>query len=216
MKKTKLFPFLRKCVMGLMILSSLQSFAQGSSFQKKFESRRQTEKFGVNVEPLWLVLGGIGGKAEYFVTDKVSVGLGGVYIPSHKIEGSSSDETANSIGGNYSFEHNEIVLGSNIMLTGTLQSDGFYLNPGVGYQYTAITHFSFLDLSGSVSSPFARLTAGYQWVTSGNFRVGLGAGVAAYQDTDVVIADNSGREIDRTKSSTMSGLALDLHLGYIF
>ncbi|HEY8272791.1 MAG TPA: hypothetical protein VIG33_17995 [Pseudobdellovibrionaceae bacterium] len=173
-------------------------------------------KVGLSAEPIWLLVGGVGAKFEYFVTDHISVGINGVYIPEHQIETSSSkDQSLTS--ESYRWSMNEINLGSNIMLTGSLSTNGVYLNPAVGYQNTRISDYGVLKLKGSLSSPQARLTAGYQFVNpANNLRFALGAGLRMIQDSDILVKDDTGEEVYRQKTSGLGGLALDCHLGYIF
>jgi hypothetical protein len=173
--------------------------------------------FGFNLDPIWLAVSGIGGKAEYFISDKVSIGIGGILIPSHKVEKTSSEDTAKTVGGDYKWEHNEIFVGSNFMLTGTLGSNGLYINPAVGYQSTKITEYSDENLSGSLSNPMVRLTMGYQWVLAKHLRLAAGGGFAlAAGNNEIVVKDSSGTEVLREKSSSMGALALDLQVGYVF
>ncbi|MGZ3769056.1 MAG: hypothetical protein ACXVCP_00140 [Bdellovibrio sp.] len=172
-------------------------------------------KIGVNVEPLWLVLGGLGAKAEYFITDKVSLGVSGFYIPGYKNKKSSSSSA--STDENYTLSADEINLGSNIMLTGTLASNGVYINPAIGYQHTKISDYSEFKLEGSTSGPQARLTAGYQWVDHySGLRIAIGGGLRVLHSSDIVVKDKSGAEVLRQSSSALGGLAIDGHIGYVF
>lgn len=170
--------------------------------------------FGINVDPIWLALSGIGIKAEYFISDTISIGIGGIFIPNHKVESTTSSTTLTT--ERYKWEHNEAFVGSNIMLTGTLGSRGLYINPAIGYQSTKISEFSDYNLSGSVSAPMARLTVGYQWIIVNHLRLAAGGGFVATQSSDIVVKDSSGKEALRDKSSNLGGLALDLQVGYVF
>ena len=84
--------------------------------------------FGVNLEPIWVVLSGVGLKFEYFISDTVSVGVGGILIPNHKIESSTSTASSTLYDNNYKYSHYEGLVGTNIMLTGTLGSRGLPAN----------------------------------------------------------------------------------------
>ncbi|PIS11451.1 MAG: hypothetical protein COT73_03960 [Bdellovibrio sp. CG10_big_fil_rev_8_21_14_0_10_47_8] len=174
----------------------------------------QKKSVVLSVEPIWLLVSGLGAKVDYFVTDKVSLGLGGNYIPDHKVENTSKNENS-SINSNFNWSHSELNLGTNIMLTGTLSSSGVYINPTVGYQKTEITHYSSYDLQGSLATPQASATGGYQWVNNG-FRIGAGAGYKVLADNDVVVKDRAGAEVYREKASNMRGLVIDFQLGILF
>jgi len=163
-------------------------------------------------------LSGVGAKVEYFASEKLSIGIGGILIPNHRIESTTSENgsTTSTVGGNYMWEHNEIYLGTNIMLTGTLGTRGLYINPAVGYRTTRISEFSDFKLSGSLSSPVARLTMGYQWILAKHLRLAAGGGLTVAQSSAVVVKDASGKEVLRENSTSLGGLALDLQVGYIF
>jgi hypothetical protein len=170
--------------------------------------------FAVNAEPVWLVLGGMGLKFEYFVTDKVSAGVTGMFIPSHRTE-STSVKDENDSAYKYNYEHSEVLVGSNIMLMGTLGTRGLYINPAIGYQRTRISDFSDSKLSGELSTPMARFTVGYQWILAKHLRLAAGGGLAAYQSSTITVKDKAGNEVLSQSSSSMGGLAIDLQVGYV-
>lgn len=195
--------------------------AAGSMTSPPSESIAIQEKpnqpnFGANIDPIWIVFSGIGLKLEYFISDRVSVGVGGILIPSHAVEKSTSSSSTTSTAYDYKYSHYEGLIGSNIMLTGTLGSRGLYINPAIGYQTTAITDFSSSKLTGETSSPMARLTVGYQWILAKSLRLAAGGGLTAYEAKDIIVKDNSGKEVLREKSSSLGGVALDLQVGYVF
>jgi len=196
-------------------LTAPGAFARGegnpkSLWIKAYEGPRDSN-FAVNVEPLWLVLSGVGLKGEYFISNRVSAGVSGMFIPRFQTE-----TTGSATPTKYSLRHNELLLGVNVMLSGNLRSNGLYVNPSLGYQKTEIFDYGPDQLSGSLSTPMARMTAGYQWITENNVRFGLGAGLSVIPGGDISIADRKGTEVYRGKASTTSGLALDLHVGYLF
>ncbi|MBC7741236.1 MAG: hypothetical protein H7061_03505 [Bdellovibrionaceae bacterium] len=189
-----------------------------STYPAPAESAQNAPSFGVNVEPVWLLLGGLGAKLEYYINDTVSVGVGGIFIPSHRNEEATrtnSNGTTTSVDS-YNWEHNEAYIGSNIMLTGTLGTRGLYINPAIGFQNTRISDFGTSKLSGELSSPAARLTLGYQWVIINHLRLAAGGGFMLAQESNIIIKDSSGKEVLNQKSTTSGGLALDLQIGYVF
>lgn len=207
---------IQKAIVAVLVLASLSVQAAKNSMSTTYRAKEaSTKKAGVNLEPLPLLYGGVGLKAEYFVTPKISAGLGGQFL-NYTVKHEDPNSEQAKIGGDYKIEHYEVLIGSNIMLTGSLATSGFYLNPAVGYQSTAIKNYSIFNLSGSIESPMARLTAGYQWITAKNLRFGLGAGGTLIQGNDIIVKDNTGKEVLREKASNMSGAALDLQVGFLF
>lgn len=181
------------------------------------ESQSVSNTFGVNADPLWLALGGLGAKFEYFINEKISLGIGGFFIPSRWNESSSSSSSSSATKSyDYKWEHNEFYLISNIMLTGDLNSHGLYISPAYGRQHTAITEFGKEKLNGKLDSPIARLTLGYQWILANHLRLAAGGGLNFMSSDAIVVKDASGKELLRDKSRGASGLALDLQVGFIF
>ncbi|MEZ0391335.1 MAG: hypothetical protein ACAH59_03905 [Pseudobdellovibrionaceae bacterium] len=202
------------CLLTLAIGFSSMA-AEKNSLRTSYQKENKPS-MSLSVEPIWLLVGGIGAKAEYFVTDRVSAGLNGVYIAEHEAETESSDSKSSSTS--YRWSSYEVNIGSNIMLTGNLLSNGFYINPAIGYTGASIKNFGEMQLQGSTSSPQARLTGGYQWFSKSypNLRLLAGAGVRMIQEPEVVVQDSTGSEIGRVKTQTLTGLALDFHIGYLF
>ena len=195
----------------------LASPSASSTYPSSTSVETASPSFGVNVDPIWLIEGGLGAKIEYFITDSVSIGLGGIVIPSHSNQTSNSkNDSTTTVSNSYKWEHNEVFIGTNIMLTGTLGSRGLYINPALGYQTTKISDFGSDKLSGELSSPAARLTMGYQWVIAQHLRLAAGGGFNVVSSSNVVVKDNSGKEVLSQKSSEAGGLALDLQIGYVF
>ncbi|MFZ4405499.1 MAG: hypothetical protein ACOYOK_15485 [Pseudobdellovibrionaceae bacterium] len=174
---------------------------------------KDSKNYGLNVQPLWILLGGLGIKAEYFLNKQYSLGVDGVYVSNHRPRASSS---ASEDQYSYLLSYKEINLGTNIMLTGTVQSDGLYLNPSLGYYSTAITEYSDLKLQGSSAGLQARLILGYQWVASSNWHYSAGGGLRLLQAQDIVVKDKAGNELLKEKYSGTSGLALEFLVGYLF
>lgn len=206
------------CTLLALTLITQQASAASkvSTMATKPQQETTTKEFALSVDPLWLLLGGVGAKFEYFVSPKISIGIGGILIPEQEVKPTDDGKETASTGGNYRRAYNEISLGSNVMLTGSLTSDGLYLNPGIGYQSAKISQFGESKLSGSLSAPFARLTVGYQWMMKTGFRIAAGAGLRVSESRDIVIKDNAGNEVLREKSSNLGGLTLDFNIGYLF
>lgn len=183
-----------------------------SNAKSTIETKQIKPQTAINLDPIWLLTGGLGAKLEYFLNDTASIGLNGVYVPSHAVKTAPADASAYT----YKWSHSEVLVGSNIMLTGTIRSRGMYINPAIGYQNTNITDFSDLKLKGELSSPVGRLTLGYQWVDSQNLRIAFGAGILSQQQSTIIVKDNSNNEVLRDKSSSFGSLALDLQIGYLF
>lgn len=173
------------------------------------EEKIENLSFGINAEPIWALLSGFGLKFEYFVTDKTSVGIQGMSF-NYKANDTSTTLTK------YTLLHSEVFLGSNIMLTGTLSSRGLYIHPAIGYQTTEIKDYGTSNLNGTLNSPLAQFTVGYQWILAKHLRLAAGGGLNMYQQNDIIVKDSTGTEVYRDKSSTLGGLALDLHVGYVF
>jgi hypothetical protein len=206
-------------ICSLLIASTLapQAFAANNTqYTTTMAVPENRPTFGFNLDPIWLVLGGIGAKAEYFVSDRVSLGVGGIFIPRRDNRTTSDNDTTYTSTTKYKWEHNEIHLGTNIMLTGTLGTRGLYINPAVGYMNTRISEYGEYKLSGALSTPMARLTMGYQWVIVNHLRLAAGGGFTATQSGTVVVKDADGQEVLKDSSSSMGGLALDLQVGYVF
>jgi hypothetical protein len=210
---------------SLLVLSAVGSraLAASDSAMKTTVPMEEVSRphFGFNLEPIWLVVSGVGAKAEYFVSDTVSVGFGGIFIPKHTVETSTTTSstyngTKTTTGGDYKWEHTEMFLGANIMLMGTLGSRGLYINPAVGYATSRVSEFSDSNLSGELSSPMARMTVGYQWILARHLRLAAGGGLTLAQASDIKVKDDTGKEVLNEKSTNLGGLALDLQVGYVF
>ena len=173
----------------------------------------KSHKVGINASPIWLLVGGLGAKIEYFTSETISVGLDAVVLQKNVKGDSSSDGSSPA----YKQSYKEINLGTNIMLTGSLSTNGIYINPSIGYITAEISDFDIFKLQGGVSAPQARLTAGYQWINRQNdIRLALGGGLSVVQDSDIVVKNDLGKEIARKKVSNLGGAALDFQIGYLF
>jgi hypothetical protein len=179
------------------------------------ESPELTKRVSLSVEPLWLLLGGIGAKTDFNVSKKVSLGLQALYIPSHSSNTSSDDKTTTTTDYSYKWSYEEYNVGANIMLMGNIDGNGLYINPAVGYVRSKITDFSIFKYQGELAAPQFRTTVGYQWIV-GSFRFAAGGGYRLVSSNDIVIKDSKGNEVSREKSSTLGGLALDGHVGFTF
>jgi hypothetical protein len=166
--------------------------------------------FGLGLEPHWLIIGGIGAKADFRLTDRFSLGFGGMYIPPR------SNTSTDSLEVSYKWSMYEVYAGTTFMITGDYDHHGAYIFPAIGYTGASITDYSTSKLSGSVKTFELRFTGGYQWVVGKNFRFTTGAGIRVLNSSDVVVKDNQGKELLREKSGALGGLALDLHAAYLF
>ena len=167
-----------------------------------------SRSFGVGVEPLWLLIGGLGAEFDARLTTGTSLELAGMWVPGR--QQGSTDSYAS-----YKLHMYEVYAGPKFMLTGTYGTRGWYLFPSVGYTGVSITDYSSSGYSGATEGTEERLTAGYQWVVD-NMRVIVGGGARAVQISDIVVRDGSGREMDRESAQTLAGLALDLNVSFTF
>ena len=166
--------------------------------------------FGIRIDPLWSLIGGLGGEVDVRISQSVSIGLGGFYIFPQ-----SSKSFDNTSFSDYKWSSYEIYVGPTIMLLGDYDHHGLYIAPGIGYTGAKITDFSDLKYSGSMAAPELRFTVGYQWIVK-NFRFTTGAGLRALSTSDVTVKDSSGNTVLIEKSSTLNALALDLGVGMVF
>lgn len=182
--------------------------ASSGSISTTAPETHDKKSFSLGIEPLYLLLGGIGGIAEAHLTDRSRLGLGGLYIPSHK--------NGDSYPNDYSWSTYEVYLGPTFMLTGDNSHNGFYLSPAIGYTGTTISDYSVFKLSGSLDTFEGRITTGYQFVGTHGMKFVGGLGLRILDTGDVKIKDSAGRELYRVKSDQLSGLALDLRLAFMF
>ncbi len=199
----------------MILLISSQVFAapkKRSSPVKESISTKQSRaasehSFGLAVQPLWLLLGGIGADADLRLTPKTSLLLGGMYVPSHEVQGTDTSSPK------YKLTSYEIYLGPKYMLTGDYDRNGAYVFAGVGYTGVKISEFGSFRLSGSLDAPEAKVTLGYQFVGRDLFKCVFGIGGRILPSSDIVVRHDDGREALREKSSTLSSLVLDLSIG---
>lgn len=163
----------------------------------------------LSIQPVYLLLGGVGGGFDYLATEKFSLGLSGIYLPQRK---SSDSESLYS----YYWGYNELSFNSQYMLTGSWVEDGFYLSGSLGTLTSKITKYGPSQLKGELNTSFARATAGYQWVYVSGLTFGLGAGYLFAPDSEVVVRESNGTEVFRDKTQAGSGLAIDIKFGFIF
>lgn len=201
--------FKTKLVLTLIVAVSCTS-AIAAPGKLTMEQPANERSFGLAVEPLWLLVGGIGAKADVRLSSTVSLGLGGMIVPSRRNTTSETNTT------NYKSSAYEIYLGPTVMLTGDYDSNGIFVTPAIGYIGSKITEYSSLNLSGKLDTYQGRLTAGYQWVSAKGFRVALGAGARTLGSGEVVVKDDSGKEVLRQRSSTSGGLVLDGTFAFLF
>ena len=197
---------------SILLSSMLANAALAQSGEEQTSPALSTDSpsFGINAEPIWMIFGGLGLKFEYFMTDKLSLGIGGMIIPGYKVE-----ETSVFADDGYVMSREEGHLGINYMFTGTLGSRGLYINPAIGFVKAEIKEYSSQNWSGSVTTAMLRCTVGYQWVIAKHLRLAAGGGLAAYGGGEIVVKDNTGAVVDREKVA-LGGLAIDGQIGYVF
>ncbi|MGE4133105.1 MAG: hypothetical protein AB7F86_15795 [Bdellovibrionales bacterium] len=164
------------------------------------------------VEPHWLLIGGLGAKFDFRLSDSVSFGIGGMGVPDHS---TSSTDSNGKNKETYNFSTYEVYMGPTFMLTGDYDHHGVFLSPAIGYTGAKISNYSEFKLSGQMDSAELRITTGYQWVVR-NFRFVAGAGYRAINSTDVIVRDRSGAEVYRERSSVLSGFVIDAGAGILF
>lgn len=181
------------------------------------ENTELTKRVSINAEPIWLLLGGIGLKTDLNLSKKLSVGAQVIYIPMHSNRTSDSEDKDNSVlkDDTYKWSYEEYNLGMNFMLLGSIDTNGLYVNPAIGYTRVKITDYSIFQYQGELAAPQFRTTVGYQWIL-GSIRLAAGLGYRLIGSDNVVIKDSAGKEVSREKSSTLGGLAIDGHVGFTF
>jgi hypothetical protein len=189
---------------------SASAFAKDSSLEMKNPAKEHS--FGLTAEPIWLLVGGLGAKADFRLSQSVSLGLGGMLIPPrNNVRSSSSSDSS----FNYKWSMYEIYLGPTFMLTGDFDSNGIFVTPAVGYLGAKITNFGSSNLSGALNTYQARVTAGYQWVSIKSIRIAVGGGLRALGSSEVIVKEGS-KEVLRDKSSSTGGLVIDFQVGMLF
>lgn len=199
------------------LFSANLAFAQERVGTKNDQSKikKDSSVVSFNIEPIWLLLSGIGADVEIFLTERSAINLGGIYVAEHPAEASYSSSDKDVLG-NYSWSKKEVNLGYKYMFTGSNTVSGFYMTPSIGYTTASITHVTDLNYEGTASATFARLMFGRQWVLPSHFRFALAGGLATYQKSDIVVKDGQGQEVLREKSPAMSTLNFDFQIGYLF
>lgn len=182
------------------------TFAQSNTMA----TPQKRHSVGLSVEPLWLLIGGLGAKIDFRVSDTMAIGLGGMYANwSTKSEDSTINDTA------YKQKVYEIYMGPTFNLTGNYDTNGIFFTPAIGYTGSRIYDYSIFNLSGELNTFELRTTAGYQWV-SNDLRIIAGGGFKFLGDSDVVVRDASQKEVYRSKSGSFGALALDFHIAWLF
>ncbi len=171
--------------------------------------------FALGIEPHWLILRGLGLQMDVRVSNKVAIVLGGLYFPPQDNYLNDDDDDDFDIFADYKWTETEVYVGPSYMITGNYDTHGAYILPAVGYFSRTITEYRSSNLSGSLNTFEGRLTGGYQWV-AGGFRFTTGAGLRVLSASEIVIKSENGDEEFRTSSGTLSGLALDLRVSYLF
>lgn len=191
--------------------SAAQAQGASSNSISTNASRASERSFGVGVEPLWLLIGGLGAEFDARVSEGTAIILAGMYVPTRDslTSGSSADL-------NYKWTTYEVYIGPKFMLSGAYHESGFYLAPAVGYVGSTITDYGVDKWRGSLNAPVGRLTGGYQFVGFNGIRLTTGLGLRVASSSDIVIRDASDRDVYRTSSSSFGSLALDLRFGFMF
>jgi hypothetical protein len=198
------------------ILLSLNAGAEPvGETSTSMDSPELTKRVGLNIEPIWLVLGGLGAKFDFNLTKKFALSAQGIYIPPRWNRESGDSDSSYYRSDNYKWSYSEFNLGTTIMVIGDIDTHGMYINPAIGYVRAKITDYSTFNYQGELAAPQVRATVGYQWIL-GNFRLAAGGGFKWIGGDDIVVKDSAGREISREKSSSFGGLALDGQVGFVF
>lgn len=185
--------------------------AQTKKHLSQTETSTSESKMSIGIEPGYLFLGGIGGNFGYHLTPKTSVGVFG------SIGGRSYSEDQEMNTASYKSEFHSFGLESRYMLTGDLETNGAYVYPSLGFISVKVIDYGTAKYRADLETPFARMTAGYQWASrETGFRFLTGLGFVTAQQSEVIVKDGNGAEVSRVKSSSFSGLAMDLSLGYTF
>lgn len=207
------FKLVFSAAMGLTIIGSGAASAQSS--RTSVRGSQNPYEFGINVEPHWLLIGGIGAKADMAITHKTAIGLQGMYVPPKRMERDIYESDTNSYSNSYKWSYYEINLGPTFMLTGNLGTHGLYLTPAVGYVSNKISNYGMSNLSGEFNSPQLRTTIGYQW-RIGGLRFAVGGGLRLVKSTDIIVKNSKGETVYRERSSSLGGLAIDGMVGWVF
>lgn len=198
----------------LLILASFAADASTSA-TSTLDEKSKSRTVGVNIEPIYILIGGIGVKVDYFATEKFSFGIRGVRIQDKEI--GSSDSSSSLFSTSYRFSHTELDLNTRFMLTGTNVSDGAYFSPSVGYISSRIYDYGIYRLEGGLSTPVATLMLGYQFVNpQSGFRLNAGLGYRLAQANTIEIKNKAGNVIHSDKSSSLDSMAFELGLGMMF
>jgi hypothetical protein len=173
--------------------------------------------FGIGLEPHWLLIGGLGAKADARVSDNVAIEIGGMYIPPRQNTMNEEDKKGNyGKEDNYLWSVYEIYFGTRVMLMGDYDHHGLFVTPAIGYTGAKISDYGSRKLEAALDVPEARLTVGYQFVVANFLRFAAGAGWRVMGQNDVVVGDAEGNEVYRQRSSTMNGLVIEGHAAILF
>jgi hypothetical protein len=199
---------------ALSVLATIASIVLGANALAQTSVTKapgRTHSAGIAIEPTWLLIGGLGAKIDFRLSDRAALGLGGMYASRTVTE--KNERTLPE--GAYKVRNYEIYLGPTFNLTGNYDTDGFFITPAIGYTGAKIYDYSVFKLSGEINTWEIRTTAGYQWVVQ-DFRFIAGGGLKLLGDSEVVVKDKSGKEVLRQSSGSLGGLALDLHAAWLF
>jgi hypothetical protein len=199
----------------LMLALNVQARQQSGQVRKEMKGTPK-ESLVVSVQGLPLLIGGIGAEVDYRLSRKLSILMGGMIVNDRSVKASSDDSSSSTSNSSYKMSAHEIYIGPKLMFSSDFNKSGGYVSGGIGHMGTSIKEYSSFDLSGSVSGFEVRGVIGYQWALVSGFRINAGGGLRMIQDSDIVVKDSSDKEVLRTKSSSLGGLALDASIGYMF
>ncbi|MFN3697764.1 MAG: hypothetical protein ACK4VO_10020 [Pseudobdellovibrio sp.] len=204
-------------LIGILVISQTTLSAQ---MKKKAEMQNSSvikvkglypnDQFRVSADPLRALIGFLLVKGEYFINQQFAVGADVVYGFKQ-----TSTEKSTSDAKSYKTSYLEYNLGLNYMLSGVNTSDGFYLNTRLGRLRSAISDYSDLKLSGDTTTNQLVVTGGYQWVYEKRLQLKLGLGARSLQTADIVIYDESKKEVYR-ESANLSSVTADVLIAYSF
>lgn len=149
--------------------------------------------FGLGFEPHWLIVGGLGMRVDFKLSDSMSLVLGGLYVPPRSV---NRTEDYDSLYVNYKVSMHEVYLGPTIFITGAYDHHGWYVTPALGHMGARISEYGTSKPSASLDVFELRAVGGYQWVVHG-FRFITGGGFRLTTSNDIVIKDNQGNELLR-------------------
>ena len=183
----------------------------------QLENQGNAGKFTLSLEPIWLVVSGIGIGAHYNLTSRSAIDLKFMGIFDH-VMNEEEDNNTFTEEEEYKASRQEVNLGMTFMLFGDFANHGMYLSPSLGYVKAEITDYGTEDLQGEAETGTARITTGYRWALNNglNFRVG-GGFMFTEGDYEVTVRDRNGNAIaTEDADGGLTSIALDAAISYTF